>query len=111
MRRLIVELLERQCGCQVVLDGQSQAAQNWEPPGAADAIVVDESSFTDGGRPSWSVPDGTPVIVIGREPDASYREAALESGAQGWLSRDRVGEELGAELARVWEAGRGLPAR
>lgn len=40
-------------------------------------------------------------MVIGPEPDSAYRLAALAQGAGAWISRDRVGEELGPEMRRM----------
>jgi DNA-binding NarL/FixJ family response regulator len=38
------------------------------------------------------------VIVVGPEPDAAYRTAAVSLGAGGWVSRDRIGDELASAV-------------
>jgi len=104
MLRLTRELLEREFGCWVATEaragpGLAGLLHSYRPD--IDVVVVDEAEFPaccldtlDGFPPSR-------VVVIGPEPDASYRAAALRNGAGAWLPRERVGDDLGREMRRI----------
>ena len=100
MRRLILELLEREHGCWDArsLDTDLAAAMRDPEP---DLLIIDSAAFPDCccGRP-----DGYPrerVVVVGPEPDAAYMNAALSHGAGGWLARDDVADRLSVEMRRA----------
>jgi len=97
LRKLIVELLERDHGCWK-LDTVTQGADLADKLAAArpDLVIVDARDFPRCTRELLgSFPSGQ-VVVIGPEPDPAYEHAARSGGAGAWLSRDRVGEDLSA---------------
>jgi hypothetical protein len=97
MEQLVEELLRSRLGCVVVRDGGVGPG----PPGPAPCLlVVEESMFL---APDWDS-GGIPVIVIGREPDASVRSLVLGRGAAAWIPREGIGDEL-LEEARGLLAG------
>lgn len=65
---------------------------------APDVVVVDTVDFP--ARCVAALDEFPPghVVVIGPEPDPAYRSAALSQGAAAWVSRDHVGDELGAAV-------------
>lgn len=67
---------------------------------AAPKVVV-----LDDGDLMWrrDLPDypSSQIIVIGPEPDPSYEQAARRAGAGGWVSQDRVSEDLVCCMRRV----------
>ena len=101
MRTYTRELLQREYGCWVATEvntGElSEAIARHQP----DLIVADTGDFPACCRRALEAFPRERVIVIGPEPDLSYRHAALAQGAGGWISRDRVGEELGSEMRRM----------
>ena len=102
LRRLIVELLERDQACwqlrAVAHQSDLAAAIAAEEP---DLVVVDAGDFPRCCRDSLRSFDRQQVIVIGPEPDPAYERAARRAGAGAWLPRDRVGEDLVACMCRV----------
>ncbi len=100
MRRLILELLEREHGCwqPYLLDRVLEAAMRDLEP---DLVIIDGAAFPHccGGQP-----DGYPrdrIVVVGPEPDAAYMSAALRDGAGGWVARDNIADRLSAEMRRA----------
>ncbi len=102
LRRWTTELLDTACGCWatvVSLDGEllADAIARVSP----DVVALDSLDFpacchaalTDLGREH--------VVVIGPEPDPAYRQSALDQGAGGWVSQDRIGDDL---PRAVWTA-------
>jgi len=102
MRALTCELLEREFGCWVsaVLGHDQRLAEAIEHD-RADLVIVDGDHFPSCCRAALRRFPPERVIVIGPEPDESYRAAALASGAGAWIPRDRVGDDLAAEMRRV----------
>lgn len=102
MLQLARELLEREFGCWVATDARtgSQVARVLRRH-APDLVVIDGADFPACCLGPLADFPRARVIVIGPEPDASYRAAALAHGAGAWLPRERVGEDLGRELRRV----------
>lgn len=97
MRRLILELLEREHGCWEAraVDTDLAAAIRDQAP---DLVIIDSSAFPEC---CCQNVDGFPrdrVVVVGPEPDAAYMAAALRDGAGGWLARDDVAERLSTEM-------------
>ena len=99
LRDLTVELLDREHGCwhARALTDPSQLAANVAaaPP---DLVIVDAADFRRCCRELLGTIPASRVVVIGPEPDPAYEHAARRAGAGAWLSRDRVGEELGSAL-------------
>ncbi len=95
LRRLIVELLERDQACwqlrTVAHRPDLAAAILAERP---DLVLVDAGDFPRCCRDALGSFDLQHVVVIGPEPDAAYERAARRAGAGAWLPRDRVGEDL-----------------
>jgi DNA-binding NarL/FixJ family response regulator len=56
------------------------------------------------------VAPGTPVLILSMHAEAAYAARALQSGASGYLSKDRAGEELMTALERVLAGGRYVTA-
>lgn len=101
MRRYLCDLIEQNCRCWLatsspeakVLDA---ALANLAP----DILVVDDlACFGDYQR--WTAVPTDRVIVIGPEPDNSYRAAAMDAGVGAWVSRDQVDTELVLQLERM----------
>lgn len=102
MLRFTRELLEREFGCWVATEARTDDAlvgtlDRLEP----DLLIIDAGAFPACCRSALAHIDHDRVIVIGPEPDPSYRHAALANGAGGWLPRERVGDELAREMRRV----------
>lgn len=102
LRRLIVELLERDVGCWQVRAVADQtefvAAVAMEVP---DLVILDTRDATRCRCDASQRVCCQRVIVIGPEPDAAYERAAQRAGAKAWLPRDRVGEDLTACMRQV----------
>ena len=102
LRRMIVELLDREHGCWAAepLADQREFRHTLsaDPP---DLVVLDAADFPRcchedlGAFPRWR------VVVIGPEPDLAYEDAARRGGAGAWLARDRIGEELSHRMRRA----------
>lgn len=102
MLRFTRELLERECGCWVATEVRtgpalSRALDQLTP----DLLVIDAADFPSCCFAALAHIPRDRVIVIGPEPDTSYRDVALLNGAGGWLSRDDVADKLGGEMRRV----------
>jgi DNA-binding NarL/FixJ family response regulator len=97
LRRLIVELLERDHGCWKP-DGVREPADLVGKLAAAqpDLVIVDARDFPRCSRELLGSFPAQQVVVIGPEPDPAYEHAARSGGAGAWLARDRVGEDLSA---------------
>lgn len=65
---------------------------------APDVVVVDTVDFPACCLDALDALPAGHVVVIGPEPDPGYRSAALAQGAAGWVSREHVGDELGAAV-------------
>lgn len=102
MLRLTRELLERECSCWV-------ATEACEGPALAlaldrltpDVLVIDAADSPAACSSAMPHIPLARVIVIGPEPDPSYRAAALSNGVGGWLAREDVADQLGGEIRRV----------
>ena len=102
MLRFTRELLEREFSCWVTTEvGTGDVLARTLDRITPDLMVIDAAAFPSCCRGALSRIAPDRVIVIGPEPDPSYRAAALANGAGGWLARDRVGEELAREMRRV----------
>lgn len=102
MRRFAQELIEREFGCWVATeictdDALIRTLDQVTP----DLMILDAATFPNCCRAALTHIAHERIIVIGPEPDPSYRAVALAGGAGGWLPRDRVGEELASEMRRV----------
>lgn len=102
MRRFTRALLEREFGCWIAAEARADdALAHAAVRDCPDLLVVDTSDYPGCCKSMLDHIPGPRVIVIGPEPDDSYRAAALMSGAGAWLPRDRVGDDLAAEMRRV----------
>jgi hypothetical protein len=102
MRHLTQELLRREHHCWVaaeLTEGELMAdcLRRVEP----DLLVVDDRDFPACCRPALDAFPPDRVIVIGPEPNQGYEHAARRNGAGAWISREHVGEELGAAMRRL----------
>lgn len=99
MRAWTVELLDREHGC-----WRAAEPRPGEPLAAAierlgpDLVVVDDADFPGCCRAALEALPADRVMVVGPEPEATYREHALARGAGGWVCRDDVGERLSAVM-------------
>lgn len=99
MRRWSDELLAAEPGCWTVAQPEAgemlvNAIARTEP----DVVVVDTVDFPACCLAALDAFPRGRVVVIGPEPDPAYRRAALAQGAAAWVSRDHVGDELGAAV-------------
>ena len=102
MLRFTRELLEREFGCWVTTEIRAgEALADTVARVAPDLLIIDAGAFPSCCVTALSRMSRDHVIVIGPEPDPSYRAAALTNGAEGWLPRERVGEDLAAEMRRI----------
>jgi len=102
MRRFTRELLEREYHCWVATTiGAGEVLDQAAARAEADLLVVDAAEFPACCRSVLGRHPSSRVIVIGPEPDPSYRHAALAAGAANWILRERVGEELGPAMRRA----------
>lgn len=94
MRQLIADLLDREFGCWEAspLAGDLAAVIAELHP---DLVVIDGADFHRGTLAGYPC---NRMVVIGPEPDIAYRTAALRNGAGGWVARDDLAEQLGAEM-------------
>lgn len=99
MRRWSDELLVAEPGCWTVVQPEAgemlvDAIARTEP----DVVVVDTVDFPACCLAALdALPPGR-MVVIGPEPDPAYQSAALAQGAAAWVSRDHLGDELGAAV-------------
>lgn len=95
LRKLIVELLERDHACwqvDAIIDRADLARRIAASP--PDLVIVDASDFPRCCRELLGSFPAQRVVVIGPEPDPAYEHAARAGGAGAWLASDRVGEDL-----------------
>lgn len=96
MRRLILELLDREHGCwsSFLLAGElRKAVANLSPA----LVLLDGADFPRLAEKLACFPRNR-IVVVGPEPYAAYRAAALRQGAGAWVARDEVGERLSTEM-------------
>lgn len=99
MRQWSDELLAAEPGCWTVTQPEpEEMLVDAIARTAPDVVVVDTVDF-----PACCIAalDALPpghVVVIGPIPDPAYRSSALAQGAAAWVSREHVGDELGAAV-------------
>jgi len=100
MKRMIVELLQREHGCWHArpLDRDLPAALRDLAP---DLVIIDSAAFPHSCCDQPTAYRRDRVVVIGPEPDGAYMAAALRDGAGGWVARDDVAEKLSAEMRKA----------
>ncbi len=99
MRRWSDELLAAVPGCWTVAQPESgEMLVDAIARTAADVVVVDTVDFPACCLAALDALPPGHVVVIGPEPDPAYKSAALAQGAAAWVSRDHVGDELGAAV-------------
>lgn len=102
MRRYTRDLLEREYHCWVANElSVGQPLDEAMARSGANLLVVDSTDFPHCCRSALAGPSPCRVIVIGPEPDRSYRDRALAAGATDWIPRERVGDELGPAMRRA----------
>jgi DNA-binding NarL/FixJ family response regulator len=100
MRRLILDLLDREHGCWkacLVAGDLAGAVDELDP----DLVIVDGADFPRCCRDELAGYPRDRIVVVGPEPDAAYMAAALRQGAGTWLARDDIGDRLSAEMRRT----------
>jgi len=109
MRALTTELLQREGRCQVrAVSGRDQAVADALDLERPDLVVLDTPRFPGCCRGALRRFPSDRVIVVGPEAGESYRAAALAAGAGAWVARERIGDDLVAEVRRLL-AGSKLP--
>jgi DNA-binding NarL/FixJ family response regulator len=102
MRRLTRQLLDREHRCWTARElGPTEPLDAGLSRVAPDLLVVDSGDFPAccAGQ-LGAFPPGR-VIVIGPEPLAAYRHAALAGSAGAWLPREAIGDELSVAMRRI----------
>lgn len=95
MCRYTAELLARECGCWAATEtGGSEMLTDALLRVHPDLLVVDDGDFPACCRTALESFPPERVVVVGREPDPSYRSAALHEGAGAWVARDRMADDL-----------------
>jgi DNA-binding NarL/FixJ family response regulator len=102
MRALTCELLARERGYRVAgVAGEDRLLAEGIDQSRPDLVVLDTFDFPGRFPTALRLFPPERVIVVGPEPDGWYRDAALAAGAGGWVSRDRLGDDLADEVCRV----------
>ncbi len=102
MRRLTRQLLDREHGCWAAHElGPTEPLAVALARVAPDLLVVDSWDFPDCCRAELGGFPADRVVVIGPQPLATYRHAALAGSAAAWLPSDDVGEELSLAMRRI----------
>lgn len=102
MRRFTSQLLERchHCWVATVVDF-GQPLDKALGTARADLVIIDAADAPGCCRRALEPAVHARIVVIGPEPDASYRSAALAAGAAAWIPRERVAEELGPAMRQA----------
>lgn len=95
MRKFTLELLARDHACWRAKDSDGSDLAGVIRSMDPDLVVLDTGSFNEYrcGCADHLFPSHR-MVVIGPEPDAAYRTAALHVGAGGWVASDFVAEQL-----------------
>lgn len=102
LRRWTSELLEAARGCWATVDSlDGELLVDAIARTGPDVAVVDSVDFPACCQPAIDDLGPSQVVVIGPEPDAAYRRLALDRGAGGWVSQDRIADEV---TQAVWTA-------
>lgn len=99
MRRLTCRVVERDCPgwtVEALREGELlvDAVARVQP----DVLVVDTGDFPACCHATLSAFPPDRVIVVGPEPEAAYRMAALSDGAGGWVARDGIAQDVAPAL-------------
>ena len=98
MSELTRELLERYFGSSAVFElGAGELLKDSLARLRPDLLIIDAGNFPECCEQALARYPSERVIVIGPEPNDSYRSAALAAGAASWMPRDRIGDDLVAE--------------
>ncbi|MDQ2826703.1 MAG: hypothetical protein M3Y04_07075 [Actinomycetota bacterium] len=101
MRSLIVDMLSREHSSWAVSAIDSGPGHRDAVSVPPDLVIIDAADFSGCSQgPLADFPAGR-TVVIGPEPDPSYRRAVLDRGAGAWLSREDLGEELSGALRQI----------
>lgn len=102
MRRYTRELLVGEYHCWVATEvGTGQPLDAAIATIRPDLLVVDTPDVTTCFARTLAAGPAPKVVVIGPEPDSSYRAAAINGGAAAWIPRERVADDLGPEMRRL----------
>ncbi len=102
LRRWTTELLEGARGCwATVQSGDSELLADAIARIGPDVVVLDSLDFPACCKTALTDLGRDHVVVIGPEPDLAYRQSALDQGAGGWVSQDRIADDL---PRAVWAA-------
>ncbi len=105
MRALTSELLRRG-GCRVrAVTGQDEALVGVLDQELPDLVVLDAAQFPGCCPDAIRRFPAARMIVIGPELGDAYRVTALAAGAGGWVARERIDDDLMAEVWRVLGVG------
>lgn len=102
MRRFTRQLLEREHGCWTARElGVVEPLRDGLARAAPDLLVIDAGDFPACCLAQLDAfpPDG--VVVVGPEPLAASRDAALVGRAGAWLSREAIADELSVAMRRI----------
>ena len=102
MRRLTRELLDREHGCWTARElGPTEPLDMALKRVTPDLLVVDSSDFPACCRAQLGTFPPQRVVVVGPEPLAAYRRAALAGSAGAWLSREAIPDELSVAMRMI----------
>lgn len=104
MRNLVVELLgvANDDDCRVITTSGVPSSPPDPPLRSGDVVIVDEAAWVETNCRQTLISAGARVIVVAAEDDPSSREVAL-TAADAWLPRSRLGDELAAEVQRIFD--------
>ncbi len=107
MRALTGELLARDGACRVTkVKSDDQALAAAIDSDHPDLVILDTREFPNCCPTALGRCLAAQVIVIGPEAEDLYRAAALAAGAGAWVARERIGDDL---IAEVWRLLCGRP--
>lgn len=102
LRRWTTELLDAACGCwATIVSVDDELLADAIARISPDVVAVDSGDFLACCQTALTDLGPGQVVVVGPEPDPVYRQSALDQGASGWVSQDRIGDDLTRE---VWAA-------
>lgn len=104
MRELTRKLLERELGWTIDKMGDTEMLVDAIERSGPDAIVIDAGDFPACCQAALDRFPCDRVIVVGPEPDDRHRTIVLAEGAASWVTRERIAEELVAQLRSLLSA-------
>lgn len=102
MRRLTRELLDREHGCWTAREPHPTEPLDVAVDRVApDLLVVDGDDFPQCCQAGLAAFPAPRVVVVGSEPLAPYRRAALTANAGAWIPRESIADELSVAMRRI----------